>query len=192
MAKNINLSLPAHSPLDGAAPHKDGDYRQSEIFPMGKLIVRGDSDDTALQTAAAETLQARLPLQPNTTSRINRHESILWLGPSEWLLWVSEKRCPQVMDSLLQATAGMHAAIIDVSDYYTIIRISGNHADAVIAHGCPLDIRAQNFPGGSVTQSHFRSVSILLYRLRNGYDIQIRRSHARYLWDYLIQINQLL
>lgn len=188
---NHFTALP-RSPLNDALPHKSNDYRQNEIFPLGKLIIRGNSDDTTFQTAITESLQSRLPLKPGSATRINRHESLLWLGPSEWLLWIDEKRRRQVYDTLQQATIGLHASVVDVSDYYTIIRIGGRHADAVIAHGCPLDLRAKHFLNGSVAQSHFRNAAILLYRIRNGYDIQIRRSYARYLWDYFIRVNELL
>lgn len=197
----------ARAPLGDVAPLQHGTVRQDTPPPLGKIILRGDSGNDKWLGAMAELLPAGLPTAPNSSAAVDDDTRLLWLGPDEWLLWTAEGKRAAMREGLQAAAQGHHAAVVDVSDYYTIIRLSNigdsgggggnNHSDnggvnALLAHGCPLDLREKHFPVGSCAQSHFRNANILLYRREDGYDVQIRWSFAQYLWDYFAQVGELL
>ena len=186
MAKK-NTVVP-RSPLTGCEAISRDDYQQVEVFPLGKIILRGKSGDSGFTTAIKNTLKCELPLTPNTTT-CNGNTRLLWLGPEEWLLWVKSQAVKKQLVLLQKALSGQHAAVINVSDYYTIIRLGGEKAAQVLAHGCPLDMRDKRFGVGGCAQSHYRNAAILLYRTDDGYDVQVRWSFAQYLWHYFSQVS---
>ena len=116
---------------------------------------------------------------------------ILWLGPSEWLIWTTARE--DVLSALDGGLAGIHSAVADVSDYYAILRLSGDLAREVLAHGCPLDLDASVFGSGSCAQSRFRAAAILLHCADDAptYDVQVRWSYAEYLRRYLSEVASL-
>lgn len=182
----------AQSPLAGFDAIERDDYQQREIFPLGKLIIRGKGDNSAFVSAAEDALGAALPLTPNSATAISDSSTALWLGPEEWLLWANDRQFDKKFKTLQEGLSSHHAAVIDVSDYYTIIRIGGDKAAQVLAHGCPLDMRDKRFTVNSCAQSHYRNAGILLYRRKNGYDVQVRWSFAQYLWEYFAKVSALL
>lgn len=181
------LSAVAHSPLDGVAVVTAADYRQQEAAFQTKLILRGHADDTAFADAVKKTLAATLPTAGRTTKTANR-ETLLWLGPNEWLLWTSAQKQAARLTALQTAFAELHAAVVDVSDYYTIFRLEGGRVPDILAHGCPLDI--SGLRTGDCTQSRFRNAPILLHQTDNkpSYRLQVRWSFADYLWHYLAEL----
>jgi len=175
------------SPLAAVAPIEGGRFQQCEKAHTGKIILRGAGDDADFLAAAEKVLAAPLPQTPNTTVIIakdddgaaNEDEKLLWLGPNEWMLWTR-------LQALREAFGGLFAAAVDVSDYYTVIRLSGELATDVLRHGCPLDLRETAFKTGTCAQSRFRNAPILLYKVADApiYDVQVRWSFAHYLWHY--------
>lgn len=175
------------SPLGERAEIKSAHYQQQEIAPLAKIIIRGQGGDET--GAVREVLGAEPPQTPNTVVRVGQSGQLLWLGPEEWLLWQASEQREKTLNALQSGFAGIHAAAVDVSDYYTIIRVSGSAVNAVLAHGCPLDLRERAFPVGQCAQSHYRQAAILLYRTgTDSYDAQIRWSFAEYVWDYFATV----
>lgn len=175
------------SPLAAYPKIADEHYQQSEITAVGKIILRGDGDDAQFTAAVKDALSLTLPVQPNTVASSEK-EKLLWLGPDEWLLWTPMQLRQKRLDALQKAFAAQHAAAVDVSDYYTIIRLSGAVSDDIIAHGCPLDLRA--FRRGTCAQSRFCNAAFLLSKHDETptYDVQVRWSFADYLWNYFTEL----
>ena len=184
MAKK-NVAV-ARTPLADSGTLELPGYRQAEAPPCAKIIIRGDSGDEAFISAIQKATAATLPVQPNTTAA-QQENLLLWLGPDEWMLQAPDKKRAKTIQSLQKAVAGQHAAIIDISDYHTIIRLSGEKAPAVLSHGCPLDLRPAIFPVNQCAQSRFRNAAILLHKTDEepAFNVLIRRSFADYLWRYL-------
>ncbi|MCP5371367.1 MAG: sarcosine oxidase subunit gamma [Hyphomicrobiales bacterium] len=173
-------------PLDGRAPvTADGVSLTLPAF-AGKLVLRGGSDDGAFTAAAAKVLGAGLPLAPNTAARGPRGLA-LWLGPTEWMVHVDADTCDALAAELTAAFAGLHAAVVDVSDYYAVMRLGGPRARDVLAKGCPLDLHPDRFDVDHCAQTRFVASAILLHQVDVGptYDIQVRWSFADFLWTYL-------
>ena len=180
------------SPLAAVAPIESKHFQQQEKAHIGKIILRGDGGNADFLAATEKVLSLPLPQTPNTTVTATPdgdnkdNEKLLWLGPNEWMLWTPPARCGGRLQSLREAYADFFAAAIDVSDYYTVIQLSGELATEVLMHGCPLDLRATIFKSGDCAQSRFRNAPILLHKASAApiYDVQVRWSFAHYLWQY--------
>ncbi|MBE8157836.1 MAG: sarcosine oxidase subunit gamma [Betaproteobacteria bacterium] len=181
------VDLIARPPL--AAKTGGGPLGMSEITGEILFNLRGLPKDEKFTAAAAEFLGGALPVRPNTTTAA-AGRTIFWLGPDEWLVRAPETAHAETaaaLEKTRRAAKDGNAAVAEVSDYYTVIRISGGGARAALAAGCPLDLHPQQFTVGQCAQSRFGRAAILLF-LRGGapvFDIQVRRSFADYLWEYL-------
>ena len=165
-----------------------GGTQLSEQAFSGKLILRGE----APQIAPPLTEQAGITL-PTTPCISAATESCtaLWLGPSEWMLLTAEGEEKTLLATMENALKGIHHQLVDVTDYYTIIQLSGAHSREMLAKLTTLDLHPRAFPDGAVKGSIFgRAPATLYQRPTDGteaasFEIIIRRSHADYLWCLL-------
>lgn len=171
------------SPL--AAKTGGGSLAMQEITGQTLLNLRGKADDAEFIQAATAVLGVQLPLSANTTTAAG-DTSVFWLGPDEWLVRTAAAS-HTIAGSLQKALADVHAAVVDVSDYFTVIRIAGAAAREALAAACPLDLHPQKFLPGSCAQSHYGQAAVLLHLVDEAptFDIQTRWSYADYVWEYL-------
>ncbi len=164
--------------------------RMSDRSQGGRISLRGDPADRAFMTAAGQALDMVLPTDPNTGAVADR-VAALWLGPDEWLLTTGEEAAPAVTEALRKALAGLAAAVVDVGDAATVIRLSGSSAAEVLAKGCALDLHPTVFGPGRVAQTLVAQADVILHRVESdsadepAFDIHVRRSFAEYLWQWL-------
>ena len=165
----------------------EGTNSLREMALKGKLNIRGDSSDAAFANAISQALGLELPVEANTFSEYQSRR-LYWLGPDEWLLHCDVDETEALQDALGNALSERHHAVTDVSDYYTVLRLRGPDARALIRKGCPLDLHHERFPRGNIAQTRFGHASVLLHYRDDGetWDIQVRWSFAEYLWDYLV------
>ena len=152
----------------------------------GKLNLRGNPDDPAFRQAIEDTLELALPIQANTTVS-DAERQLFWLGPDEWLISLPLDQLEDTRERLSQVLIDMHHALIEISDYYTVLELRGPQAREVIQSASPLDIRPENFGPGQCAQTRFGHASILLWPIDDtpAFGIQVRWSYAQYLYDYL-------
>ena len=159
----------------------------AEIADETLFNLRGSLADEKFTAAALANLGAALPAEPNTTVSASGR-TVFWLGPDEWQVRAdSSARAKTAAAVEKTRAAAEHAAAADVSDYYTVVRISGAGARAALSAGCPLDLDPRRFSAGMCARSRFGRAAVLLFQ-RDGtpvFDIQVRRSFAGYLWEYL-------
>lgn len=164
----------------------DGRARLSERPMIGKLIIRGAADDIgpALESQAGIALPADA-----CTSAESQDGTLLWLGPSEWMLHCGEGDERVMMATIETALTGIHHQVVDVTDYYTIIRVSGPASRDMLQKVTTLDLHPRSFPAGAIKGSIFGRVPSVLHRPANEgsdedpvFDLIIRGSHADYLW----------
>ena len=81
-----------------------------------------------------------------------------------------------------------HASVVDLSDNFTTLRLSGAKARWVLSKGWPVDLHPRAFGPGRCAQSHLAHANIILWQSDDtpSYQIFVRRSFARYLWDWLV------
>lgn len=169
-------------------PALDSEHQLAEQALCGKLNLRGNPGDSAFTDAIEKTLGLALPLSPNTVSSAAK-KTVFWLGPDEWLLHLPLEETTGTHAALHAALENQHHAVTEVSDYYTVLYLSGAQAREVIASGSPLDTRLDRFGVGDCAQTRFGHASILLWPMDDtpSYGLQVRWSYAQYLFDYLAQ-----
>ena len=170
-------------PLDGKTA--GGALNLCEISRCA-INLRGDGADESFRRAVSEALSGELPTTPNTTAQLG-DVLALWLGPDEWLLRADNAKRAALLAALQKALTATVAAVVEVSDYYTIIEISGTQARDALAAACPLDLHPPQFQTGACAQSHYAAAAILLNQSDDTptYHLQVRWSYAAYVWEYL-------
>jgi sarcosine oxidase, subunit gamma len=145
-----------------------------------RLILRGGQQVAA---AAAGTLGFGLPVQPcRAAGSIGR--ATLWLGPDEWLVLAPES--DTIAHDLAQALQGHAHSLVDVSHRQVAIRVSGSAAAGLVNAGCPLDLHVDAFPVDMCTRTLLGKTEIVLWRREEeSFHIEVMRSFARYLRDFL-------
>ena len=116
-----------------------------------------------------------------------------WLGPDEWLAIGPDGAQGAMVARLRAALEGFHAAVVDVSDNYTTIVVSGPAARDMIAGACPIDLHPRAFAPGQVVQSYFATVDVILRQVPSddpvedpAFHLTLRRSFADHVWRWLV------
>ncbi len=152
----------------------------------GQLVLRGDGAREAFARSVEQTLGVALPLVPNSVSG-NEARTVLWLGPDEWLLVVTDGEEIEVGRALHAALGEQHFALTDVSDSRTVIGFTGTQAREVLMKGCSLDLHPRAFGPGRCAQTRLARAHMLLHQLDEvpSYDVYVHRSFANYVWRWL-------
>jgi heterotetrameric sarcosine oxidase gamma subunit len=177
------------SPLGHREPiaTADGAARLSEKPFTGKLILRGDHAEISPPLANGPGIS--LPSEPCSSAR-SGDVAALWLGPSEWMLLTPENDEKALASTIGSVLRPIHHQTVEVSDYYTIIGIGGEHSRSMLAKLTTLDLHPRAFAAGAVKGSIFARVPAIL-RAAGGtaespaFEVIIRWSHADYLWCLL-------
>jgi sarcosine oxidase, subunit gamma len=148
--------------------------------------LRGDPADARFVQAVLQHTGMHLPVRANTAS-IDPQRQLLWLGPDEWLLKLSDRQGDAVASALRSALAGVHSAVVDVGHGNTTLTLQGPGAADLLARGCPLDLHPRAFASGALAQTHVSKASATLLCLAPGthYELTVRRSFADYLVRWL-------
>lgn len=197
MAETHTPPAIARSPLQGligpiGGPSEAGAALAERRF-QGKLNLRGNPDDPAFRAAVAGAVGVEPPAPGRVAAAGGR--AILWLGPDEWLVITQDGDEAGVTAALDAGLAGLRASATDVSDNYTTIRVAGRKARWVLAKGWPVDLHPRAFGPGRVAQGNLALTNVILRQTddRDGqpaYEILVRPSFARYLWDWLLDAAQ--
>ena len=178
----------------------------SELPFSIKFSLRGDASDTRFTTSVNTLLKnaglgdLHLPVEPNTVNASDKC-SVLWMGPDEWLLRSNaiQNESPGEdlsEESFSEAFSGQHAAVVDVSDYYTVLELQSPNAIEWLSRSCPLDLETE-FPAtdssensvslkSACAQTRMGNASVLLDKKdAECWRIQVRWSYAQYLWQLL-------
>lgn len=152
----------------------------------GMLVLRGNALDPAFAAAVHGALGFDLPLIANTATSAGSNGA-LWLGPDEWLVVTAPDDTMARAVGLKVALVGLHAAVTDIGDSRTIIRLSGPKARDVLAKGCPLDLHPRVFGPGRVAQSLIGRAGVIIHQIDEvpSYDVYVLASFAAYLWNWL-------
>lgn len=182
-------ALYRRSPLATHAPVEtgDGSYRVAERPFLAKLVVR--ADPRAAGKAIKAVTGCKLPKA--TLASTNDTHSVLWMGPDEYLVTGPADSEADLTAALAKAFGKAHHQIADVSDYYTVICVSGSFAREALARLSTLDLHPRRLKIGSAVGSHFGGAQAVMH-VRDGprgesFDFYIRWSMASYLWALLLE-----
>ncbi len=152
------MTINIQTPLADKAPVELAGTRLAQMPLCGKITLRGNSDNKAFVAAIKKVTGLALPIEANTFKQSGK--SVLsWTGPNEWMLHCDINACLAMVEDLRSALADQHAAVVDVSDYYTMLELSGPLARNVIANGSPFDTHPSQFTTGQCAQTRFGHAS---------------------------------
>lgn len=80
------------------------------------------------------------------------------------------------------APALAEAAVIDQTDGWAGMGLSGPGAEAVLARLVPLDLRTAAFPEGATARSLLGHVQVLILRRAGGFELLVPASYGRFAW----------
>ncbi len=164
----------------------------------GMVNLRLDPKNAEAMAAFATAFGFALPVAPNTTAG-DADTIALWLGPDEWWLIVpgpEPEAGPALAEKSRTALADHFAAVTEVGESRTCIRVAGPKARALIQKGCPLDLHPRAFAAGACAQTCLAKATVALHLFAGEnvaqagaegpiFDIYVPRSFAEYLWAWL-------
>lgn len=153
---------------------------------LGYVNLRGRSDNTKFLAGALKVLGCEPPTTANTVIESGDYR-IYWLGPDEWLIVTPAGGQNQLKAELLSAMKDAFCSVVDNSSGLTMIHVSGEHAAALLATDCPLDLHPREFKHGQCAQTRLAKAGMTLSPLldNSGFEVIIRRSFADYLLFWL-------
>ncbi len=138
-----------------------------------QLTVRLREGDTLLGVA--------LPTPCTYTS--GNGVDILWMGPDEYLVLGPElSRESSDLEAELSRESSV-LAVVDVSAQRNVVRLTGEHAADVLAHGCSIDLEVS--PPGTCVQTLLARTGIVLMVREEGFTILVRQSFSDYFHAWL-------
>lgn len=179
-----------HTPLQHATFHGAGVVAGESLF-CAKVVLRASFSDTQVTARLEGAVGLPLDIAPNTFAQ-NEDASVFWLGPDERMVHAYGQEPHVLLAGLRDLLPVGRASAVDVSDYYTMIRLAGTNARSVLASGTPFDVHERHFAEGSCVQTRFGNASILLVMqdASPAFDIQVRWSYADYVWRYIRRVAQ--
>ncbi len=205
----------AHLGLAGRATSDTGEAGTGPAVTLAEVPypclvnLRGKPNDVAFMAAAEAALGVAPPTEANRVVAGKGGLQVIWLSPEEW--WVlggpdttqrmgAERMGAERIEAeselaarLRAALAGVHAAVTEVGEGRTRLRIAGPRARDTLAKGCPLDLHPSVFGDpGTCAQTVIGKAGVLLHLTDNEhvqggptFDIVVLRSFADYLWRWL-------
>lgn len=177
------------SPLAGRSEIEAlrGRARLREKPFITKYTLRADAD--AISAAVETSTGLALPAEPLTSSA-SGDIAWLWMGPDEWMLVLPQDDGGTIPAKLAEELAGLHHQLTEVSDYYTVIELSGRRARDMLMKLTTLDVHPRAFREGQVTGTNFGRAVAVLWLVSDGEDgpvfrLFVRWSLADYLWCLL-------
>jgi sarcosine oxidase subunit gamma len=174
---------PRRAPLDGRVPWQSpsGAVTLDELRFARQIVLR------LRARAAAYLAGLPLPLEANRVAAMGPVHS-LWLGPDEFLVTAPDGAVPELLPRLVRA-AGPDAAIVDVSSSHVVMLVAGYAARTLLEKGCRLDLHPRVFAAGHCAQTLFAGVPVILEQTAAApsYRLFVRRSTARWLFDWLVE-----
>ncbi len=182
-----------------AAIYRPGSF--GAIGPNGPGIVVAERRPLAVVQVAARAEEGRavrdalagaLGVAPDpAANRAATHgaTTLLWSGPERWLV-VEPEREERDLDALLRAAlAGTSAAVTDLGNGRTTLRIAGPRGRELLAKGSAIDFHARAFPVGTCAQGLLGHVGALFHAVDDApsFDLHIARSYAQTVWEWLIE-----
>ena len=157
---------------------------------VGKINLRGKSTDKEFMKNVGSVLDLVLPIEPNVRVS-NNNISLIWLSPNEWLIETPKAEIQRVLTILKSTLNPQKTAITDVSFNRTVLRLEGSHVFTLLSKYLVINLEQALKTNYSVAQTIFIKIPILLIRNNSdnettSIDIHLNRSHAKYVYELLI------
>ncbi len=147
-----------------------------------KLMVVTDGS-TAVSRSVATALGA--PLPEHASDLTGDDPCCYWLAPNRWL--VCYERGYGLGERLIRTSAGIAAAVNDVSDGHVSIELTGRLAHELLVRGCEQDLHRRVFGPGRFAGTQIAAIDVLIHARSeaDSYELIVDRSLAVDLWIWL-------
>ncbi len=174
----------AISPLAGAGRTAAAGVGVTERWPLAMVEIAAIPRVPLARADIEACLGLTLP--PANTAQAGVRTT-LWCGPERWLV-VGERATQTLLLTQLERAAAGTAAITDVSDARTVLRVAGA-ASALLVKGCAIDLDSAAMKPGRVTATSLARLHVLLHRVDQSpsFDVYVCRSYAEFLWGWFAQ-----
>ena len=158
-----------------------------EISPIRKLVIRGKSREFI--SAVGRAINILLPTEANTSSS-NGEITTIWLSPDEWLIFsntIDDKDFNQIEEKLIQNICKTKlGAVIDVTDQFVMISLSGNKIFDLFQTGSPFNFNEFRNKKGATTQTLLAKIDVIIQNKdQNDANLFVRRSFSRHLFSWM-------
>ncbi len=160
--------LIANSPCDGLLPLTVGSVTLSE---EDAGAIHSISPLKSKQKAVSEALKAAHGMAYPSANRATGKAGsrAIWFGPAHAML----------MGPVPDAGLLEHAAIVDQSDAWTVVRLEGADVEDVLARVVPVDLRVAQFRRGHTARTLLFHMTASITRVgENAFQIMVFRSMA--------------
>lgn len=188
LAKKRSALMAAYLPGLYGANGKDGPgIELVERSPLNVVHIAGDTADQAFVHAVKTETGCPLPTKANTAATSNQC-TVLWLAQNRWLV-VSTRHSEGLLEERFRlALASGSAALTDVSNGHTVIRISGVRARELLTKGAPIDLHPSVFGADRCAGTHLLQITVVLHCVEvDVFDVYVARSFAQSLWEWLTE-----
>lgn len=188
MAERLSALAAVYRPgsfgrLDSAGPG----ITIAERRPLAMVQIASRGDESAAVRAGIETALGIAPGAAVNRAALRGTMAILWTGPERWLVVAPEKDSSDLEARLRAGLAVTRAAITDLGNGRTVLRVAGRRARDLLAKGSGIDLHGRAFPVGSCAQGLLGHVGALIHAVDAAptFDLYIARSYAQTVWEWL-------
>jgi len=171
--------------VGAAAPDETG-LSMREHAHRTMVTLRGEVSDETFRSSVAEIVGVEPPAEP-LTATAGGSQSILWMGPDEWLVVAPPDLRESLPAKLAASLEGQHAAAVEVGESMTVIALAGPRARDVLAKGCTIDLHPSVFGPGRVVRTLLAKAGVVLHQIDDAptFEVYVHRSFADYAWRWL-------
>lgn len=156
------------------------------------INLRGDASQSVFRESFERVIGLTLPTEPHGFQR-KPERLVVWLGPNEWLVRVSDASAEQ-LERELRASLSGHHSVVDVSGGYTTLSLLGDPVVELLKKSCVYDIENMPVPtgaessvqSGKAVQTVFAKAGAIVARQADdAFELIIRRSFSDYIAAWL-------
>ena len=159
--------------------------RLCDLTPLAKVLVRA---------APAGAVAAVLDCPAGRTTRNERGDLVVGLGPDEWIVIGPVDAAEEIVGTLAPASAREFATSIDSTHLSILLRLTGADAPRLLEKVCAIDLSEAATPDGAAFRSSVARVLTTVIRDDVGgersYLLLGDRSSGQYLFDALLDAGE--
>ena len=184
--------MPAHNHIPVAIrPTSHLEKFSNKILTMAeaafshKLIIRGNAKSPAF-VRVLKKVGLSLPAKPHLAV-VNSKTTLFQLGFDEWLVRFDEEKDFQTVFEKLPSTLKyQHTALIEVSDYYAVLRLKSEILPILLQKNSSFNFSGENFRKGDAISTRFAHCTVHIHNVEtNIFDLQTRWTHIPFVWEVL-------